>query len=71
MKVRRDSVYVFRPALIDRVMTQHHSATEGQRVRVVQLPGAPRPNTMRHAHVVDATSGAFLGIVCTDSLHKP
>ena len=70
MRVRRNGVYLFDPCGIDVVLSQHHSATKGQRVRVVQLPSAPKPNTMNHAHIEDADTHAFLGLVCCNSLHK-
>ena len=69
MKVRLGSVYTFRPNAIDTFYTQHHSASDGQRVRVIQLPGAPKPNTMNHAHI-ESLSGDFLGLVSTGSLIK-
>jgi hypothetical protein len=71
VKVRLHAVYVFRPTGYDRLLTQHYTATADQRVRVVQLPGAPPPNTMGHAHIADAETGAFLGLVSTASLVRP
>ena len=70
MKVRLNAVYTFRAAGWDIAMPQHYDAVNGQRVRVVQLPGAPRPNTMGMAHIADAASGEFLGMVSTASLTK-
>lgn len=70
MRVRLHSVYTFRPALIDLIMPEHHNARAGQHVRVIQLPGAPRPNTMGQCHIADATSGQFLGMVSTASLTR-
>jgi hypothetical protein len=69
-KVRLHVAYTFQPAGWDLFMPEHYSATPGQRVRVVQLPSAPRPNTMGHAHIPDATTGEFLGLVSTASLLK-
>jgi hypothetical protein len=69
-RVRTGAVYTFHPASYDRLMPEHYDAREGQRVRVVRLPGAPPPNTMGHAHIADAATGAFLGLVCTASLVK-
>lgn len=68
MKVRTGSVYTFNPAAVDRWLTQHYTARPAQLVRVIQLPGAPRPNTMGQAHIADARTGAFLGMVSTASL---
>jgi hypothetical protein len=56
--------------MVDRLMPQHYSARAGQRVRVVQLPGAPKPNTMGHCHIADAASGDFLGMVSVWSLTR-
>jgi len=70
MKVRLHAVYTFRPVALDRLLSQHHDAVDGQRVKVIQLPGAPRPNTIGHAHIADARTGAFLGMVATASLVK-
>ncbi len=70
MRVRKNGLYTFHANAIDMVWRQHHSAENGQRVRVIQLPSAPPPNTMGHAHIEDASSGVFLGIVSTGSLTK-
>lgn len=68
MRVIAGRVYVFSPQGYDRLMPEHYSAIRGQLVRVVQLPGAPKPNTMGHAHIADASTGSFLGLVSTASL---
>lgn len=67
---RKNNVYVFQPCGMDRVMPEHYSATAGQRVRVIALPGCPRPGTMGQYHIEDATSGNFLGMVSGGSLVK-
>lgn len=67
-RVRVNSVYTFIPGLVDLALPQHYRARKGQRVRVIQLPGAPKANTMGHCHIEDADTGEFLGIVSTDSL---
>jgi len=69
-RVRVNSVYTFTPCLLDIAMPQHYSATKGQRVRVVNLPGAPPANTMGQCHIVDAETDTFLGMVSTASLVK-
>ena len=69
-RVRAGAVYTFHAVLIDRMLSQHHSATDGQRVRVVNLPGAPRANTMNHCHIEDADTRAFLGMVHIGSLRR-
>lgn len=68
MKVRRNAVYTFRRSGWDVMMPEHYSATDGQRVRVIQLPSAPPPNTMGQCHIEDAETGDFLGMVSTSSL---
>jgi len=70
MRVRVHAVYTFEPTGYDLIMPEHYSATAGQRVRVVQLPGAPRPNTMGQCHIADADTGEFLGMVSTESLTR-
>jgi len=69
-RVRVGTVYIFRPVMIDVVWTQHHQATEGQLVRVVNLPGAPKANTMGQCHIEDAATRDFLGMVSVRSLHN-
>jgi hypothetical protein len=39
----------------------------GDVVRVVNLPGCPKANTMGHAHF-DVNGGEFGGLCCTNSL---
>lgn len=68
--IRAGQQFTFRPVLTDRILTQHHSAVEGQRVRVIQLPSAPRPGTMGQCHIEDANTGEFLGMVCIASLSQ-
>jgi hypothetical protein len=70
MRVRANGVYVFNARGYDVVWPEHYSAENGQRVRVVKLPGCPPPNTMGHAHIVDDATGGFLGLVCTVSLTR-
>jgi len=70
MKVRAGAVYTFTPRGYDVVMPEHYDALPGQIVRVVNLPSAPKCNTMGHAHIVDAQSGEFLGLVSTASLER-
>lgn len=47
----------------------HCDAQEGQVVRVVNLPGAPRANTMGHCHI-ETVRGEFLGMCDVRSLHS-
>jgi len=50
MKVRAGQTYLFVANLLDRC-DGRTDLTEGEEVRVVNLPGYPRANTMGHAHV--------------------
>ena len=67
-RVRAKSVYTFRPVAIDRY-DPRSDAVEGQQVRVVNLRGAPKCNTMGHCHI-ESLDGEFLGMVSTNSLVK-
>lgn len=67
-KVRANTVYRFIPNTLDRLMPEHYSATSGQLVRVINLPGAPKANTMGQAHIEDASTREFLGMVSVHSL---
>lgn len=67
MKVRAGSVYRFARNGFDRVWS-HANVRDGQWVRVVNLPGAPRCNVMGQCHVQDARTAEFLGMVDCRSL---
>lgn len=70
-RVRVNSVYTFRPVLIDRADSALMARiSAGDRVRVINLYGCPRANTMGHCHVADATTGRFIALVCCNSLVK-
>jgi hypothetical protein len=66
MKVRVGEIYTYQPALLDSI-DPRTSLRRGDRVRVVNLPGCPRANTMRHCHV-ETLDGQFIGLVQTASL---
>jgi hypothetical protein len=73
MKVRAGQTYTYHPVVLDML----HPATggrveplkDGERVVVVNLPGAPKANTMGQCHV-ERLDGSFYGMVSTNSLHK-
>ena len=67
MRVRANGLYRFTPAGLDRWM-RHSTAIPGEIVRVVNLPGAPKANTMNQCHVADPLTGELLGMVDTRSL---
>ncbi len=70
MRVRANSIYTFVPVLGDIAMPQHYTAVKGQRVRVVNLPGAPKANTMGQCNIADPDTGDLLGMVYCNSLVK-
>ncbi len=59
-------LYVYRPSLLD-IFDSKCDAKPGDIVRVVNLAGCPRANSMGHCYVEDE-SGKFLGLVMTNSL---
>lgn len=69
-KVRAGSIYTFHPVMMDVVWSQHHQASDGQLVRVINLPGAPKAKTMGQCHIEDASTRDFLGMVSIHSLRK-
>jgi hypothetical protein len=68
MKVRVNSVYTYEPVPID-LIDGKVDAKKGDRVRVINLHGAPKANTMNHCHI-ETLEGKFLGLVCCNSLVK-
>jgi len=68
MRVRVNSVYVYHPNLLDTI-DGRTSLKSGDLVRVVNLHGCPKANTMGHCHVSDPLTGTFIGLVCCNSLH--
>jgi hypothetical protein len=66
-RVRVNAKYIYYPTLIDHAV----KIAPGTLVKVINLPGAPKANTMGHCYVADADTGEFLAMVCTNSLVKP
>ena len=66
MKVRANTEYIYYPNMLDRI-DGRTSLVPGSVVKVVNLPGCPKANTMQHAHV--EYRGQFAGLVHTNSLH--
>lgn len=64
--IRTNGVYTFRRAGFD-LMMDHADVKEGQKVRVIRLPGAPLPGTMGQYHIEDM-AGNLLGMVDGRSL---
>lgn len=69
MKVKAGSLYYYQPNVFDRFDARTNLQC-GDRVRVVNLPGCPKANTMCHCHVEDPVTGKFIGLVMTASLFK-
>ncbi len=65
-RVRVGSKYRFEPVMLDRLHPPYN-VRPGDIVRVVNLHGCPKANTMGHCHV-EHFDGAFGGLVCTNSL---
>jgi hypothetical protein len=62
MRVRANQVYVYYPNLLDRI-DGRTDLKSGDLVRVKNLYGCPRANTMNHCHVVTVDTGEFIGLV--------
>ena len=67
MRVRVKSKYVFHPVSFDVLFSAAPTAVAGQIVRVINLHGAPKANTMNHCYI-ESLDGKFLGLVHTNSL---
>jgi hypothetical protein len=79
MKVTAGHEYIYQAEGCDR-WDARTDLKNGERVRVVNLPGCPKANTMRMCHVErilpgprkpSAYANGFAGLVLTASLHKP
>jgi len=80
MRVRVGQVLIYHPNLLDKI-DPHNCCTEGDTVKVINLRGAPKANTMEHCHVdllasadgkkytQAGTQGMFGGLVHTNSLY--
>ena len=67
MKVKENAVYIYSPNLLDQI-DGRTDLKDGEEVKVINLPGAPKCNTMHHAHL-QRLDGTFAGLVHTNSLH--
>jgi hypothetical protein len=67
-RVRAGEVYAYDPVLLDRYDRHTAHIEVGLFVRVVNLPGCPKANTMAHCHIEGAVTGEFLGLVHCNSL---
>lgn len=69
MRVKKNSVYVFKAAGWDIFDRRDNTPANGSKVRVCHPYGCPPPNTMGHCHV-ETLDGQFIGLVQTASLVK-
>ena len=70
MKIRRvrvGGVYVYRPVMLD-LYDGRTSLKAGDVVKVIDVYGAPKANTMGHCYVGNRDTGEFIGMVCCNSL---
>jgi hypothetical protein len=67
VKVKANAIYRYNPVLLDQI-DGRTSLQTGDLIRVVNLPGCPKANTMGHCHVADPTTDSFIGLVCCNSL---
>jgi hypothetical protein len=69
MKVRVNSLYEYDPNMRDLAMPcAGNSLVHGQVVRVINLPMAPKANTMGQCYVASPETGKFICMVSTSSL---
>ena len=64
-KVSAGSEYFYNPVGLD-LWDARTTLSKGDKVKVVNLPGCPKANTMGHCHVTK--EGKFAGLVLTNSL---
>lgn len=70
MKVRVNQILVYSPNMLDAI-DGRTGLKAGDIVKVVTVPGCPKPNVMGHCYVGDKDTGKFIGMVHTNSLHTP
>jgi hypothetical protein len=69
MRVRVGGIYKYTGnGLFDAL--DGHPVTPGTLVKVINLPGAPKANTMGHCYIGDVSTGKFLALVQTASLDR-
>ena len=67
MRVRVGSKYRFHRAGWD-IFDGKFPLDNGTIVKVINLHGAPKANTMGHCYIADPETGEFIGMVSTNSL---
>ena len=66
-RVRVNSIYKYDPVLFD-LLNGPADLPVGTIVRVINLYGAPKANTMGMCYVGNVKTRKFIGMVCTNSL---
>jgi hypothetical protein len=66
-KVRVGSKYLYNPVPLDILNPPAGGLEKGDILKVINLLGCPRANTMGHCYV-EKEDGLFGGLVCTNSL---
>jgi hypothetical protein len=66
-RVRVNAHYFYKPNLLD-IVDGRTDLKDGEEVIVINLPSAPKANTMGHCHV-NKLDGTFGGLVHCNSLH--
>jgi hypothetical protein len=70
MKVRANATYRYNPVGMDVYDPPVGNPEPGCLLKVVNLYGCPKANTMGHCYVNFANTGKFAGMVLTNSLQK-
>jgi len=68
MRVKVGQVLICHPNLLDGLFPVAQ-AQSGDAVRVINLHGAPKANTMGHCYIETIDTHKFIGLVHTNSLH--
>jgi len=68
MKVRVNQVLIYHPNILD-ACDGRTNLKSGDMVKVINVAGCPKANTMGHCYVGNSDTGEFIGLVCTNSLH--
>jgi hypothetical protein len=66
--VRAGRRYVFKPNMLDVLLSRHHTCKDGDIVKVKNLYGCPPAGTMGQCHVVNPVTGQLYGMVSCNSL---
>lgn len=66
MSVRKNSIYRFRPVLLD----HNYGEFSSYIVRVIELPGCPRARMPRQFAHIEMLSGRVIGMAHVNSLEK-